>query len=87
MSLKNSGLRAQVSDQVVLGYQAVFAIPDRDYRIIYRELGTSEDKDPCLIGNVTTTVFLGIDNALFELQLGAGEAQLYFAGGVSYRFK
>ena len=80
-----SGLRAQVSDRVVLGYQAVVAIPERHYAFIYRKSGAIEE-DQTTTEGVAATAFVGLDRTLVSLQFGIGP-QFHLAGGVSYRFR
>ncbi len=79
-----SGLRAQVSDRLVLGYQTVVAVPERHYRFIYRKSGDFE-KDRATTERIAATAFVGLDRTLISLQLGIGP-QFHLAGGVSYRF-
>ena len=53
-----SGLRAQLPDGIVLGYQTTFLIPDRNYRKLYRYYDNDKERRE-VIGGASTTVLLG----------------------------
>ena len=69
-----SGLRAQLPSDLILGFHALYMIPDRDYDVIYENVVDGEVQRRPLVAGATTTTFIGYENVLFQVQMGLGEA-------------
>ena len=79
-----SALRADLPSDVILGYQFLFLIPDRDYQTIYQN-SASDGAEKSIFGGSSVIIFVGRRRVLLQAQMGLGEAQSYVAGGITYR--
>ena len=81
-----SGLRLQTAGGMILGYHALVMIPDQDYQRLYRYYDIDRKEKRSFFGGAHITMFGGLDHFLLTGQFGVGEAQLYGALGLQYRF-
>ena len=77
-----TSLRYEPQPGIVAGYQVKFAIPDRDYGVIYRD-GLDERQD--LFDGASGILFIGTERFLFQAEFGFSPAQFSIGGGCTYR--